>query len=54
MKRFDFLDFALKNGYGKMEIPNDILGLILKFENHVNSEVKNLNIPFDGKLSLPY
>ena len=45
MKQFDFLDFALENGYGKMELPNEILNLILKFENYVNGEVKKLNIP---------
>jgi hypothetical protein len=33
MEKFDFLEWAIKNGYGKIEIPNNILGLILKFEN---------------------
>ena len=45
MEKFDFLEWAIKNGYGKIEIPSNTLGLILKFENHVNSEVKKLNIP---------
>ena len=44
MKQFDFIEYSILNGYGKMEIPNNIMQLILKFENHVNSEVKKLYI----------
>ena len=54
MKQFDFLEFAIKKGYGKTKIPSEILIIILKFENHVNREVKKLNTPRVSNLACDF
>ena len=41
----DFLDWASKNGYSTTEVPMNIMEMILDFEKHVESKVKNLTIP---------
>jgi len=44
-KEIDFLDWASKNGYSTTEVPMNIMEMILDFEKHVESKVKNLTIP---------
>lgn len=41
-KKFDFIDWARKNGYGKTEVPMDLLDMIFDFQNYVESEVEGL------------
>ena len=45
IKEIDFLDWASKNGYSATEVPMNIMEMILDFEKHVESKVKNLTIP---------